>query len=169
MNTDSLTQAKAGFVYLIEVVRKGQVISQEIVHNLMPTEGLNHMIGVTLKGQAQISSWYMGLFEGNYTPQASDAAATLPAAAVECTAYDEAARQLLVLGTIASGAVDNATNRSEFTINASKTVYGGFISSSQAKGATTGVLISSVRFASPKVLADDDVLRVTAGFALTSS
>lgn len=160
---------KPGFRYLVEIVGKdGVVRDSEIVDNLMPTEGLNHMMGVTLKGVVQVASWFVGAFEGNYTPVPGDTAATFPASAVESTAYTETTRRALTLGTIAGGAVDNSAARAEFTLNAAKTLYGGFISSASAKGATSGVLLSAVRFSSPKVLASGEVLRVTAGFTLVS-
>ena len=160
----------AGFEYLVEVVDKhGRVRDSEVIKNLMPTEGLNHMLNTELKGGAQVSSWYMGLFSGNYTPLAGDTAATFPGSATESSAYDEATRELLVFGTVAAGAVDNSAARAEFTMNATVTIYGGFIASASAKGATSGVLLSAVKFASPKALADDEVLRVTAGFTLISA
>lgn len=161
-------QVKAGFTYLVEVVRDGRVIDSETVHNLMPAEGLNHVLGVTFKGESQVTSWFVGLFEGNYTPVAGDTAASFPGSATECTAYSEATRRALTLGAIAAGSADNTGSRAEFTMNANKTVYGGFVTSASAKGATTGTLISAVRFASAKSLSSDDVLRVTAGFTLAS-
>ena len=57
----------------------------------------------------------------------------------------------------------------EFTSNADKTIYGGFMSSASAKGATSGVLSSIVRFSSPKTFSIDTVLRVSAGLTLVSA
>lgn len=161
---------KAGFTYLVEVIdAQGMVRESEIVKNLMPVEGLNHMLGVTLKGSAQVATWYVGIYEGNYTPVAGDTAAAFSASATESSAYTEATRPALALGAVTAGAVDNTAVRAEFTANASKTFYGGFVTSAAAKGATSGVLLSAVRFASPKVLTATEVLRVTAGFTLVSA
>lgn len=163
------TQLRAGFNYVIEIIgADGVVRDREVTHNLMPAEGLNHMLGVTLKSAAPIATWYVGLYEGNYTPTSGDTAAGFPTSATESTSYDETTRQTLTLGVVASGTVDNSASKAEFTVNASKTIYGGFISSSSAKSATSGVLLSAVRFSSPKVLAASEVLRVTAGFTLAS-
>lgn len=156
------------FTYLVEHIRNGEVIDSEVTHNLVPIEGLNHFAGVALKGVAQVGTWYIGLYEGNYTPQLSDTAATLPAAATEVTAYDEATREALVLGTVSGGAVNNSASPAEFTASATKTIRGGFISSAGGKGATTGVLASVIKFTTPKALDDGDVLRVTAGFTFAS-
>lgn len=164
------TELHAGFEYLVEVVSPdGSVRDCEVVHNLMPAEGLNHVVGVTLKGSSQITSWYVGVFEGNYTPAVTDTAADFPTAATESTAYSEVTRQALTLGSVSGGAVSNSASRAEFTFAGSnRTIYGGFISSASAKGATTGPLLSAVRFTSPKVVGGGDVLRVTTGFNLVS-
>lgn len=159
----------AGFEYVAEIIgADGSVRDREVIHNLMPAEGLNHMLGVTLKGSAQVLAWYVGLYEGNYTPVPGDASIGFPTSATETVAYDEASRQPLVLGPVISGTVDNTASRAQFTMNAGKTIYGGFISSASGKGATSGVLLSAVRFSSPKVLASGEVLRLTAGFTLAS-
>lgn len=44
--------AKMGFLWTFETIDRatGKVLHTEEVHNLMPVEGLNHMLGVTLKG-----------------------------------------------------------------------------------------------------------------------
>lgn len=161
--------AEAGFTYLIEVVKDGVIVDSEVCRNLLPVEGANHLISVALKGGAQVPTWYIGLFEGNFTPNVNDVAATLPALATECVAYAGATRGAWVPGAVAAGGVDNSASRTEFTFTANKTVYGGFMSSAPAKGAVTGALISLVRFSSPRVLDIDSILRVTAGFTLISA
>lgn len=164
------TVLRPGFVYTVETIdRHGNVLDVERIHNLMPTEGLNHLIATEFKGGTQVATWYIGLYEGNYTPTASDTAATFPALATECVAYDESTRVEFVDGAVSSGAMDNSASRAEFTFNADKTVYGGFISSAAAKSATSGVLSSVVRFSSPKQPGDGGVLRVTAGFEFLSA
>lgn len=164
------SKAGAGFNYVIEVVdRFGHVSQREEVHNLIPLEGLNHVMNVLLKAATQVPTWYIALYEGNYTPDTNTTAATFPAAATECTAYTPTSRVEFVEGTVAAGAADNSASRAEFTFTAAKTIYGGVITSAAAKGATTGVLISAVRFASPKVLDVGSTLRVTAGLSLVSA
>lgn len=161
---------KGGFTYLVEVIdRHGNVVDAEFVKNLMPAEGISHVLNTILKGGAQNTSWFIGLYEGNYNPVGSETAATFPTAATECAAYSETTRVQFVPGAIAGGSVDNAANRAEFTLSATKTIYGGFISSASAKGSTSGTLLSVVRFGSPKSLDSGSVLRVTAGFTMASA
>jgi len=163
--------ARFGFVNTVETLdRNCRVIDVEVVKNLIPIEGLNYLLNTGLKGGAQSTTWYIGLYEGLYTPIPADTAATFPASATELTAYSETTRQLLTLGTVAAGAADNSASRGVFTGTTNgKFAQGGFISSAAAKGATTGVLISAVRFSSPKPIDNGGVLRVTAAFTSVST
>lgn len=158
-----------GFTYTIDVIQDGVVVDSETVHNLMPTEGLNHTLSVLLAGGAQAATWYVGLFEANYTPVAGDTAATFPASATETTTYTEATRVAFVPGTISGGAVTNSASRAEFTSNSNKTVYGAFLSSASGKGATSGVLLSAAKFATSKTFDSGSIIRVTVGFTTSSS
>lgn len=157
-----------GTSYLVEHLRAGQLIASEVVHNLVPIEGLNHIVGVVVKQATQVPAWYIGLFEGNYGPVPGDKAETFPTAAVECQTYTPATRPAFTPGAAAGGAADNTASRAEFTFTAPKTVYGAFLVPAATKGGITGPLLSAARFAEPKVVAIDDVLRVTATFEATS-
>lgn len=164
-----MEHAKAGFVYTIETIRDGEVIDTEVVHNLIPYEGINYLLDAGLKGATPYTNWYIGLYEGNYTPTPNDTMATFPAAATELTAYAETQREPLVLGATAMGAADNMASKAEFTgTTDGKRAMGGFVASTPAKGASTGVLISAVKFSSPKPIDAGTILRVTAGFSIAS-
>lgn len=164
------SEARAGFSYLLELFdRHGQLVDRETVKNLIPTEGLNHIAGVVFKSTVQVATWYIALFKGNYTPQPTDTAATVAALTTETTAYDEATRVPFAPGDVNTGALDNTAAKAEFTFNATETIYGGFVVSSAPKASTTGVLMSIVRFSSPKQVEDGSVLRITTGIAFTSA
>lgn len=168
-HTPMAATAAGGYRYTVELIRNGAVIDTEQVHNLMPTEGLNHVVGVVIKGATQVPTWYLGLFEGNYAPVAGDTAAGFPGAATECTAYTPAARPEFSEGAIVAGSVDNTASRAEFTFTSAKTVYGAFMTSAQAKGAVTGVLLSAARFSTAKNVQVDDILRITASITFVSA
>lgn len=157
-----------GTTYLVEHIRRGEVIGRETVHNLVPIEGLNHIAGVVVKQATQVPAWYIGIFEGNYAPVPGDTAATFPTAAVECLSYAPSTRPAFTVGTVAGGSADNTASRAEFTFTAAKTIYGAFLAPVATKGGVTGPLLSAARFAEPKTVAVDDVLRVTATFEATS-
>lgn len=160
---------RTGFVYTVEVIdRDGNVVDREVIKNLMPIEGINYLLNAGLKGGAAVSAWYIGLYEGNYTPTSADTMAAFPAAATETTAYT-GTRKPFTSGTVANGAVDNSASKAEFTMTSAKTIYGGFVSSASAKSSTSGTLLSAVKFSTAKVLEVDSILRITAGFTAVSA
>lgn len=159
---------RIGFTYLVETVRDGIVIDSEIVTNLIPEEGLNHIISVTLSQGVQVPTWYIGMYGNDYTPQPTDTMATLPALAGEITAYVSPTRHTLLVGAASGGAADNSDSRAEVEFTAATQVKGGFICSSPTKGANSGILISVVQLPSPKPVAAGEILRVTAGLGLIS-
>lgn len=159
---------EVGFEWFVRVVRKDGTIEREGMHNLMPIEGRKHMMATEYKGGAQVTQWYIALFEGNYTPVDSLTANDFPTAAVEFMAYPGSTRKEFVTGPINSGSVDNFENKAEFVFTEDKTVYGGVITSSSVKGSVNGVLSSAVRFPSPKTMQAGDKLEVIAANTITS-
>jgi len=164
-----MNQLKCGFAYDLELVRDGKVIDRDRVYNLVPIQGLNYMLETALRNGSPFANFYVALYSGAYNPVPGDTAATFPAAATELTAYSESTRRPLVLGAAAGGATDNSANRAEFTGTTNgQLAQGGFIVSTPTKGAATGVLVSAVRFNSPKPLDAGNILRVTAAFTIVS-
>lgn len=135
----------------------------------MVTEGRNHFLDVVLHGSAQVTTWYVAPFEGNYTPVAGLTAATFTAAATECTAYDESARVAYNEAAAAAGVTTNSANRAVFTMNASKTLYGAAIVSASAKSSTSGTLLAAARFSSSRAVVDDDEVAIAYSLTLTAT
>ena len=154
-------ETKVGGVFEFELVRDGKVIDKWQDHNLVVNEGLNDLLQVYLGNGTQKATWYVGLFEGNYTPVATLMAATVASAATECVAYDAGTRPEWFEAAAASQQITNTASKASFTINATKTVYGAFLVSSNTKGGTTGVLFAASRFSTARSLIDDDQLLVT--------
>ena len=165
-----MSEMKAGFTYTIDLYRNGEFIERTVDHNIVPTQMLNHILSAMFKGDSVSPTYYVGLYEGDYTPVAGDTMAAFPAAATELTAYAEAGRPTVVFGSVASGNVDNTASKATFTGNTpGKQAKGGFISTSPNKGGTGGTLCSAVQFASPRAIGPGEELRVTAGFQITSA
>lgn len=158
-----------GLTWIVEHIRNGEVLSKDVVHNTVPTEGLTHMADVIFCDGTKVSTWYIAPFEGNYTIDPGIKASTFAAAAGECVAYTPGARVEFVNGAAADGAVDNTANKAEFTFTADKTLYGAAMLSSSPRGSTTGVLVSIVRFPSPKAMTTGDTLRISAGANFVSA
>ena len=160
---------RVGGVFNGQIVRDGKVIDEFECQNLVANEGLNSLLNVYLGGGSAIPTWYLGLFQGNYTPVATITAAAIASTATECVDYDEANRQTFVPASAASQAVTNAANRAAFTFNATRTVYGAFLISSSVKNGTAGVLFSAARFGTAKNVVDDDQLLLTYSFSASSA
>lgn len=163
------TALHVGGAFLCEHVRDGKVIDSWEQPNLVVNEGLNSLLGVYFHADTQITTWYLGLFEGNYTPVAGVTAATISAASTECTAYDEATRVAYDEAAAASQSITNSASRATFTFNATKTIYGAFLVSNATKSGTTGTLFSAARFSASKAVVDDDQLLLTYTFSAASA
>lgn len=152
-----------------EIVRDGKVIDQFSCPNIVVNEGLNALLGIMFNAATQVTTWYCGLFEANYTPVAGVTAATITSASTETTAYDEATRVAYVEAAPASQSITNSASRATFTFNATKTIYGAFLVSNNTKSGTTGTLFSAAKFATAKSVVDDDQLLLTYTFTAASA
>lgn len=162
--------AKIGFEYWTELRDiNGKLLSRGGGKNLYTLEGFDYMLDSAIGLDAKIPNFYMGIFEAAYTPLITDTAATFPAAATECTAYTGSSRKAWTANHADGGILDNVGHEAQFTMNANKTIYGGFIASGQAKGATTGKLISAAMFNSPQVAASGNVLTLGGGCTLVNA
>jgi hypothetical protein len=162
--------AKIGFTYRFEHLSEhGDVLSDDEEKNIIPDQGRDYIIAAAMLSGSQFASWYCGLYEGGYSPQASDTMATFVASATEITtAYSETARGLIVPDAPGGGLYVNAATPLVFTFTAATTVRGGFISSGGVKGGTTGILLSAVLASSPKTVAGGESLRITTGFSVVT-
>lgn len=145
--------------------RNGGLKWTERNHNLVTNEGLNALLDIMFHGATQITTWYIGLFEDDYTPLATNTYAA--PGFTESTAYDEANRVEFNEAAASGQSMTNSANKASFTMNAAKTIYGGFLvgggSSAGTKGDTAGggKLYCASQFSSPKAVEDDDILKVT--------
>ena len=138
--------------------------------NLIPTAGRDYIIAAAMSAGSQFGVWYISLYSGSYTPQATDIAATYPATATEITtAYSETNRQTLTPDAPGSGSYVNSGTPAVFTFTADTTVRGGAIHSNSVKGGTTGILLSIVAAPSPKAVETGGQLKVIAGLSLAST
>lgn len=151
------------------LIRDGKIIDDFVDHNLVVNEGLNHLLNVAFNGATQITTWYCGLFEGNYTPVAGVTAATITSASTETTAYTSATRVEYTDATSSSQSMTNSASRASFTFNASKTIYGAFLVSVSTKSSTSGTLMAAAKFSSSKAVESGDELLLTYTINASSS
>jgi hypothetical protein len=129
--------------------------------NLVTTVGLNDNLTKYFKGSSYTAAWYVGLTTGSPTFANGDTAAS-HTGWTESSAYSEAVRQTLTLGTASGGSIDNSAAKATFSINANATLGGAFVISDNTKGGTTGTLYGGGAFsAGNKSLNSGDTLQVT--------
>jgi hypothetical protein len=144
--------------------------------NLVVNVGLQYMAGTALTSTAQITSWYIGLYgaAASNTPAAGDTMA-LHGGWTEIAPYSNATRPTatFVAATNANpSVVTNSASPASFSINATATVGGAFLTSSSPKipnaGFDSGTLFSAADFQAPgdRNVVSGDTLNVTYTFSL---
>lgn len=130
--------------------------------NLVVTAGLNDSLDKHFKGSSYSAAWYVGITAGSPSFAAGDTMSS-HGGWTEVTAYDEANRPTLTLGSVAAGSVDNSASKARFTISTNGTAVGGaFVVTNNTKGGSTGTLYGGGAFsAGNKTLDDGDTLDVT--------
>jgi hypothetical protein len=118
-------------------------------------------------GSAYTAAWYIGLYGAgaSNTPAAADTMSS-HAGWTEVVPYSNATRPVCTFGTPTTANPSVATNSASpasFTINATATVGGAFLTSNNTKSGTTGTLFSAADFGSPgdRSVSNGDVLNVT--------
>lgn len=141
------------------------------VHNRVVNATLNHILDVAWNNGTSKTAWYVGLTDGTPTVAAADTMAS-HAGWGEVTNYTEGVRQTLVLpvGEPTGESVDNSASKAVFSINATVTIGGGFITDNSTKGGATGLLGGGDAFTGGDKGADNgDTLNVTATLTASSS
>jgi hypothetical protein len=151
----------------------------EEVENLTTNQGLNDNLTKYFTGSAYTAAWYCGLVDNtgfsafNATDIAANITTTTPSGGTnqwqENEAYTQSVRQTITFGSASGQSISNSGSPCAFTINASVTIYGGFVISNDTKGGTTGVLYGEGAFASPQVLSSGNTLTVTVTCTAASS
>lgn len=150
-------------VLLVECRDKtGKLKWVDTILNLVVDEGLDEILQQFYKGSGYTAAHYCGLADSTPTFAAGDTMAS-HVGWVEITAYDEADRQTITWGSVTSQSVNNSASKAVFTISSdSTTIGGGFVSTDNTRGGSTGILIGGAAFtAGDKSLDDNDILNVT--------
>jgi len=168
---DAIDNTKIGFKYRFECYDTDGNLKWEFTEeNLIPDAGRDYLLNAGLNAGAQFSTWYIGLYSGNYAPVAGDTAATFPASATEITTAYTGDRHALTPDALLAGVWVNSVAPAIFVfVDATTTVRGGFISTTATKGGTTGLLLSAVLAPSPKTVLAGESLKVTAGLSFITA
>ena len=150
--------------------KNGNLKWSDYFENLVVNEGLDDLLDKYFKGSSYTASFSVGLTDGTPTFAAGDTMSS-HAGWAEVTAYDEAARPSLTLGSVSSQSVDNSSSKAAFTISANGTTVGGaFVVTDNTKGGTSGILYGGGSFtAGNKGTDDGDTLSVTVTLTTSAS
>jgi hypothetical protein len=168
MGMNSTEKAAATGVYTIECFdAQGNLKWEAKSKNLVVNVGLQDMNAKYFTGSAYTAAWYIGLYGAgaSNTPAAADTMSS-HAGWTEVVPYSNATRPACTFGTPTTANPSVATNSASpasFTINATATVGGAFLTSNSTKSGTTGILYSAADFGSPgdRSVASGDILTLT--------
>ena len=141
--------------------------------NLVVNVGLQDMNDKYFTGSSYSATWYLGLITGpGVTTSATDTMASH--GWTEFTGYSQATRVTCSFGSATSAnpsVITNSGSPAAFSINATGTVGGAFLTSNNTKSGTTGILFSEKAFSSPgdRSVVNGDTLTVTWSFSLTAT
>ncbi len=141
--------------------------------NLIPTEGLAHILNVALGTTPKPASYHLALFSAAAQPAANWTAASFATTASEIVSsaegYSSATRPTWTPTNTSTNSIDNMTAVAKVTMKtaSSLTVQGAAMLTSSAKGSTTGVLISASKYATPRVFQDGDTYEIGYRISLT--
>jgi|TARA_R110000868_G_scaffold348830_1_gene610012 hypothetical protein len=160
--------ASAKGVYKIQCHDKdGNLKWEDEAPNLVVNVGLQDMNAKYFTGSAYTAAWYIGLYGSGATnsPAAGDTMSS-HAGWTEVVAYSQATRPACTFGTPTTANPSVATNSASpatFSINATTTVGGAFLTSNNTVGGTTGTLYSAADFSAPgdRAVTNGDTLSVT--------
>jgi hypothetical protein len=150
-----------GHTYHIEHFdAQGNLLWEDTINNIVVNVGLDDILDKYYKGSTYTAAHYVGLIGTNQVPVAGDTMGS-HAGWTESTAYSNANRPTLTMGSVSSQSVDNSASKASFTINGTATIYGAFVTTNNTKGGTTGTLVGGALFGSSRAVQNGDTLNVT--------
>lgn len=159
-----------GFTWNLSIVNEnGDEVDGETKTNIIPSDGLSFLIRSPFGDVAPVSTFYLGLFRGNYVPTSNTKASDIPSNMIEMVDYSEALRPEWQRQLEGVATMDNLLNKAEFTITQDRTIYGAFLVSDLTKGAGNGLLLSCVRFSSPKPVTAGQTVKLSGGITYSST
>lgn len=141
--------------------------------NLIPTEGLAHILNVALGTTPKPASYHLALFSAAAQPAANWTAASFASTASEIVSmtegYSAATRPTWTPANTVTNSIDNMAAVAKVTMKtaSSLTVQGAAMLTTSAKGGTTGALISASKYAAPRVFQDGDTYEIGYRISLT--
>lgn len=140
----------------------GNLKWEEHVSNMVMTVGKTFNLETVLRGSAYTAAWYLVL-KGAGTIAVGDTLAS-HAGWTEVNPYAGSNRPTVTFPAVAAGAV--TSNQVSITINATQTVAGAGICTSQPVATTSGTLYNMTDFSTARGVASGDTMNITVNFSI---
>ena len=144
--------------------------------NTVVTSGVQDMNTKYFTGSSYTAAWYLGLITGPGSGVTIVTGDTMSSHSgwTENTGYSQSTRPTCTFGTASTAnpsVISNTASTATYSINATSTIAGAFLTSNNTKGGTTGSLFSAAKFQSPgdRNVVNGDTLTVTYTFTLTGN
>jgi hypothetical protein len=149
--------------------RKGRIVSQQRVKNLLTTAGANILLDSTIKTGVSSPTWYVGLIKGSTPTFATADTMASHAGWTEIGSSDvsESNRQAFTPGSISAGAVDNSGSPAVYHMLTSITLQGLFLANNNTLAGSTGTLYGEASFTASAVQ-NGYTVSVTATLSITA-
>lgn len=148
-------------MFRLEHFRNGRLIDVDDFHNDIVTEGKNSLLDIMFRAQTQLTSWYIGLIDNSgFSALAAGDTMASHAGWTEFTNYSQANRVTWTTIAASGGSITNTT-AATFDITGSGTLYGGFVTSDNTKGGTSGKLWATAAFNTTKPVTNGDQIKLT--------
>lgn len=145
--------------------KDGNLKWEDTIENTVVNTGLDEILDKVWKGSGYTAAHYVGLTDSTPTVAAGDTMAS-HAGWAEDQNYSQAARPALTanLGSVSGQSLATSTSLT-FSINATTTIGGAFVTTVSTKGGTTGILMSAGAFTQgDRSVANGDTLNVDITF-----
>jgi hypothetical protein len=177
-NVNPDARVQAGGVFKVTCYDKdGNLKWEDEFHNLVVNVGLKDMNEKYFTGASYNAAWYIGLVNNTPTPSYSlnDTMAShggwseFAGYSVSGNATIRATCTFGSSTTADPSVISNSASVAVFSITSGATVAGAFLTSSDVKSGTTGILFSEANFSSARTVAASDTLNVTYTFSLDAA
>jgi len=139
----------------------GVLLWEEPIENLVTTVGGNFALDTVLAGSSYTAAWYIGLITAtSFSAVALGDTMASHAGWLESVNYSQSTRVATAWNSAASKS-KTLSAACVFTMNASDTIQGCFLTSISTKSGATGTLYSAGTFATPQPVVSGNTLSVS--------